>query len=64
VSTPRIVGLRVQNFRVLRDARLEALDPLTVVAGPNGEREVDPVRFDAFAFPADPLSPGLPIRLP
>ncbi len=46
-AVPRIVSLRVKNYRVLRDIELR-LEPLTVLVGPNGSGKS--TVFDLFAF--------------
>ncbi len=62
----RIEGIRIQNFRVLRDVTLgklsheqgaEPLTPLTVVIGRNGCGKT--TLFDAFGFLSDCLNSGV-----
>lgn len=53
-ETPRIEGLRVRNYRVLRDVRLKNLTPLTVLIGPNGSGKS--TLLDVFAFLAESFS--------
>lgn len=53
----RIEGLRVKNFRVLRDLQLSDIKPLTVFAGPNGSGKS--TLFDVFAFLAESFDEGL-----
>lgn len=53
---PRIVSLRVQNYRVLKNVELK-LTPLTVLIGPNGSGKS--TLFDVFAFLADCFEMGL-----
>ena len=57
-ETPRIEALRVRNYRVLRDVRLNNLTPLTVLIGPNGSGKS--TLFDVFAFLAECFASGLP----
>ncbi|HBH50680.1 MAG TPA: ATPase [Planctomycetaceae bacterium] len=63
---PRIEGIRIQNFRALRDVTLgrlvntqtvEPLAPLTAVIGRNGVGKSS--LFDAFGFLADCLKVGV-----
>lgn len=56
-SLPRIVYLKVQNFRVLRDVEFNNLSPLTVLLGPNGSGKS--TVFDVFAFLAECFEMGL-----
>ena len=55
---PRIEMLRVKNYRVLRDVRLDKMTPLTVLIGPNGSGKS--TLFDVFAFLAECFASGLP----
>jgi predicted ATPase len=52
----RIRGVRIRNYRSLRDVRLE-LTPLTVLLGPNGSGKS--TVFDVFAFLAEAFSEGV-----
>jgi len=63
---PRIEGIRIRNFRVLRDITLgklwnlqktEPLTPMTAVIGKNGVGKSS--LFDAFGFLADCLKSGV-----
>jgi len=56
-APPRIVYLKVQNFRVLRDVEFSNLSPLTVLLGPNGSGKS--TVFDVFAFLAECFEIGL-----
>jgi len=47
-SVPRIEGLRIKNYRVLKDVKLENITPLTVFVGPNGSGKS--TLFDVFAL--------------
>lgn len=47
----------MRNYRALRDVRLDALTPLTVLLGPNGSGKS--TLFDVFGFLADSLQTGL-----
>lgn len=53
----RIVYLKVQNFRALRDLEFRELTPLTVLLGPNGSGKS--TVFDVFAFLAECFEMGL-----
>lgn len=53
----RIESLRVQNYRVLRDLKLNKLSPLTVLLGPNGSGKS--TLFDVFAFLSECFTVGL-----
>ena len=55
---PRIEGLRVRNYRVLRDVRLRNLTGLTVLIGHNGSGKSTLV--DVFAFLSECFNEGLP----
>jgi len=57
INIPRIVYLRVQNYRALRDLELHDLTPLTVFVGPNGSGKS--TIFDVFAFLSESFSSGL-----
>jgi len=56
-TVPRIEYLRVQNYRALRDLRLDEIKPLTVFLGPNGSGKS--TVFDVFAFLSECFSVGL-----
>jgi predicted ATPase len=45
---PRILSLRVRNYRALKDIELKTLTPLTVLLGPNGSGKS--TVFDVFSF--------------
>jgi predicted ATPase len=53
----RIVHLKVQNFRALRELEFKDLTPLTVLLGPNGSGKS--TVFDVFAFLKDCFDLGL-----
>lgn len=57
MSTMRLEALRVRNFRVLRDVKLEALTPMTVLVGPNGSGKT--TFLDVLAFLSECFSIGL-----
>lgn len=54
---PRIIELRVQNYRALRDLTLSDLTPLTVLLGANGSGKS--TIFDVFNFLSECFSVGL-----
>ncbi len=54
---PRIEGLRIENYRALRDVDLHDLTPLTVLIGPNGSGKS--TVFDALGFLSDCFRIGL-----
>lgn len=54
---PRLISLKVKNFRVLRSVEFKNLTPLTVLLGPNGSGKS--TVFDALAFLADSFQFGL-----
>lgn len=56
-GSARIVYLKVQNFRALRDVEFKELTPLTVLLGPNGSGKS--TVFDVFAFLAECFELGL-----
>ena len=56
-SVPRVVSLRVRNYRALKDVELKELTPLTVLLGPNGSGKS--TVFDVFAFLAECFTDGL-----
>ncbi len=56
-AVPRIEQIQIKNYRALRDVRLDALTPLTVVLGPNGSGKS--TLFDVFGFLAEALQSGL-----
>ncbi|MDA7956847.1 MAG: AAA family ATPase [Gammaproteobacteria bacterium] len=53
----RIVSLRVQNFRALRNVEFKDLQPMTVLLGPNGSGKS--TVFDVFAFLSECFEFGL-----
>ncbi len=53
----RLLGLRVQNFRSLRNVSFHELTPLTVLVGPNGSGKS--TLFDVLAFLAECFESGL-----
>nr|VFK18435.1 MAG: Predicted ATPase [Candidatus Kentron sp. LFY] len=53
----KISGIRIVNFRALKDVRLHRLKPLTAVIGKNGVGKS--TLFDAFGFLADCLRLGV-----
>ncbi|MGO8693197.1 MAG: AAA family ATPase [Rectinemataceae bacterium] len=53
----RIIHLKVQNYRPLRDVELRDLTPFTVLVGPNGSGKS--TVFDVFAFLAETFELGL-----
>jgi predicted ATPase len=53
----RLVSVRVQNYRVLRDVELKNLSPLSVLLGPNGSGKS--TVFDVFAFLSECFTVGL-----
>ena len=53
----RIVSLKVQNFRALREVEFKNITPLTVLLGPNGSGKS--TVFDVFAFLAECFELGL-----
>lgn len=57
VAPPRIEGLRVQNYRVLRNLEMRNLTALSVLLGPNGSGKS--TVFDVFAFLAECFTVGL-----
>ncbi|MEW6228568.1 MAG: AAA family ATPase [Bacillota bacterium] len=54
---PRIVSLRIKNYRVLRNVEFKKLTPLTVLLGPNGSGKS--TVFDVFGFLSECLGDGL-----
>lgn len=56
-NTPRILELRVKNYRALRDIELKELTPLTVLLGPNGSGKS--TVFDVFSFLSECFLIGL-----
>jgi predicted ATPase len=56
-APPRIEGLRVRNYRALRDLQFDKLTPLTVLLGANGSGKS--TVFDVFAFLAECFNDGL-----
>ncbi len=57
IEPPRVETLHVQNYRALRDVRLDSITPLTVLVGPNGSGKS--TVFDVFAFLSECFSEGL-----
>lgn len=57
IEPPRVETLHVQNYRALRDVRLDSITPLTVLLGPNGSGKS--TVFDVFAFLSECFSEGL-----
>lgn len=57
VSVPRIEGLKVKNYRALRDLELKDIKPYTVFLGPNGSGKS--TIFDVFAFLSECFQSGL-----
>ena len=57
IPPPRIEGISIENYRVLRDVELSPLTPLTTLLGPNGSGKS--TVFDAFAFLSECFSAGL-----
>jgi predicted ATPase len=57
VEPPRVETLHVQNYRALRDVRLDSITPLTVLLGPNGSGKS--TVFDVFAFLSECFGEGL-----
>ncbi len=53
----RIEGVRIKNYRALKDVKLEPLAPLTALLGPNGSGKS--TIFDVFAFLSESFSAGL-----
>lgn len=56
-SVPRIVYLRVKNYRALHDLELKEITPFTVFLGPNGSGKS--TIFDVFAFLSECFLTGL-----
>lgn len=54
---PYLLGIHVENFRVLRSVTLTRLDPLTVVFGPNGSGKS--TLLDVLVFLAEAIDAGL-----
>lgn len=57
LAPARIEGLKVQNFRALRNVHLSDITPLTVLLGPNGSGKS--TLFDVFAFLSECFGSGL-----
>ena len=57
VHPPRILSLRVRNYRALADIELRDITPLTVLLGPNGSGKS--TIFDVFNFLAECFQSGL-----
>lgn len=56
-SIPRIEGLTIKNYRVIRDLELKDIKPYTVFLGPNGSGKS--TIFDVFTFLSDSFQSGL-----
>lgn len=56
-SIPRIEGLTIKNYRVIRDLELKDIKPYTVFLGPNGSGKS--TIFDVFAFLSECFQSGL-----
>lgn len=56
-SPPRVEGLRVKNYRALRNLSLTDLTPLTILLGPNGSGKS--TCFDVLSFLAECFQQGL-----
>lgn len=56
-GTPRIEGVRIQNYRALKGVELKAITPLTVLVGPNGSGKS--TIFDVFNFLSECFQFGL-----
>jgi predicted ATPase len=56
-SQSRIEGLRIKNYRVLRNVEFSQLRPVTVLVGPNGSGKS--TVFDALAFLSECFNYGL-----
>ncbi len=54
---PRIIYLRVENYRALRQVEFKDLTPITVLLGPNGSGKS--TVFDVFAFLSECFETGL-----
>jgi predicted ATPase len=54
---PRLVSIRVENYRALRSVTLRDLTPLTVLIGPNGSGKS--TIFDVFNFLSECFQSGL-----
>lgn len=57
VKPPRVVRLKVENYRTLRNLKIDRLSPFTVLVGPNGSGKS--TFFDIFAFPGDCFTDGV-----
>ena len=58
LASPRITGLKVSNYRALRDVELADLTPLTALLGPNGSGKS--TLLDVVEFVHDAVTDGLP----
>ena len=56
-APPRVISLRVRNYRALRDITFKNMTPLTVLLGPNGSGKS--TVFDVFAFLSECCSDGI-----
>ena len=54
---PRVMSLKVKNYRALHDVVLSELTPLTVLLGPNGSGKS--TVFDVFAFLSECFTDGI-----
>ncbi len=59
ISAPvaRITGIKIKNYRALRDVSLNGLVPFTTLIGPNGSGKS--TLFDVFAFLSESFTLGL-----
>ena len=57
ISVPRIEGLKIKNYRALRDLELKDIKPYTIFLGPNGSGKS--TIFDVFAFLSECFQSGL-----
>ena len=56
-SVARITGIKIKNYRALRDISLNGLEPFTTLIGPNGSGKS--TLFDVFAFLSESFTLGL-----
>ena len=57
----QIDGIRIRNYRCLRDVKFDAMPSFSVFVGPNGSGKS--TLFDALAFVKDSLAEGVPTAL-